>query len=260
MPELPDVENLVNKIKPRVVGKDFKGLEILDPFLLQIPPLKLRETLLKSRVKDLKRRGEFILFYLSPSNILVVHLRMTGNLLWLPPRSERHPHDRIIFIFEDGELRFRDQRRLGKVYLVPDENFHSIKALFRMGPEPLSTNFTFEIFSKLLGKRRGKIKPLLMDQSFVAGIGNIYGDEILFQSKIQPERRIESLSSGERKALFQAIKKVLSEAVCDYEHLSEKKSWFLNSRRKGVCPKCNGKLERVKIQGRYSYFCPFCQK
>jgi formamidopyrimidine-DNA glycosylase len=260
MPELPDVENVVNKIKPYVVGKTFKDVEILDPLLLQTSPSTLRKVLIESRVEELERRGKFILFSLTPSRTLILHLRMTGSLLWFPTSKERHPHERIIFLFKHGEMRFRDQRRLGKVYLVPDRDFSSIKALSTMGPEPLSPSFTFRLFDELLRGRKGKIKSLLMDQSFVAGIGNIYGDEILFQAGIQPTRRAESLKEEEKKALFKKIKEVLWEAVNDYEQLSEKSSWFINWRRIGVCPRGCGKLERVKIGGRYSYFCPSCQK
>lgn len=260
MPELPDVENVVNKIKPQVVGEAFKGVKVLDPLLLQTSLSKLREVLTRSKVEGLERRGKFILFYLTPPNTLILHLRMTGNLLWFATSRGKHPHDRIIFFFEHGKLHFRDQRRLGKVYLVPDRDFSSVKALSTMGPEPLSPSFTFNFFEKLLKRRKGRIKSLLMDQSFVAGIGNIYGDEILFQARIRPARRAESLKEEERKVLFKKIKEVLSEAVADYEQLSEKSSWFMNWRRKGLCPRGCGKLERVKIGGRYSYFCSSCQK
>jgi|Deesub1362A_J573_1020465.scaffolds.fasta_scaffold05023_2 formamidopyrimidine-DNA glycosylase len=260
MPELPDVENVVNKIKPQVVGRAFKDVEILDPLLLQTSPSKLRKTLIESRVEELERKGKFILFYLTPSKTLILHLRMTGSLLWFPTSKERHPHDRIIFFFEHGEMHFRDQRRLGKVYLVPNRDFSSIKTLSTMGPEPFSPSFTFTFFDELLRKRKGKIKSLLMDQSFVAGIGNIYGDEILFQAKIRPTRRAEGLKEEEKEVLFKKIREVLLEAVAHYEQLSEKSSWFINWRRKGVCPRGCGRLERVKIGGRYSYFCPSCQK
>jgi formamidopyrimidine-DNA glycosylase len=260
MPELPDVENVVNKIKPYVVGKVFKDVEILDPLLLQTSPSKLKKVLIESRVEELERRGKFILFYLAPPRTLILHLRMTGDLLWFPTSKERHLHDRLIFFFEHGEMRFRDQRRLGKVYLVPERGFSSIKALSTMGPEPLSPSFTFSLFDELLRRKKGKIKSILMDQSFVAGIGNIYGDEILFQAGIRPTRRAENLKGGEKKVLFKKIKEVLWEAVSDYEQLSEKSSWFINWRRKGVCPRGCGRLERVKIGGRYSYFCPSCQK
>jgi formamidopyrimidine-DNA glycosylase len=260
MPELPDVENVVKRIRPYIAGKVLKDLKILDSLLLQLPAATFKENLIGKKVYSIKRRGKFILVYLKENLTLVLHLRMTGNLLWLSSFKEKHPHDRIIFFFEHGKLHFRDQRRLGKIYLVPDEDFSSIKTLFNMGPEPLSEEFTLEVFNQLFKKKKGKIKSILLDQSFVAGIGNIYGDEILFQSGIRPTRRAQSLQEKEVKTLFEKVKKVLSEAVSDYERLSQKNSWFINWRRRGICPRRCGKLERVKIGGRYSYFCPICQK
>lgn len=132
-----------------------------------------------------------------------------------------------------------------------------------MGPEPLDENFTLEKFKGLLKERKGRIKGLLMDQKFIAGIGNIYGDEILFQAAIRPERRVDTLTAKEVKLLYEKIRKVLTEACYSYEEylsLSQRRDWLMSTRHKGFCPRDQKELGGVKIQGRYSYYCSECQR
>jgi formamidopyrimidine-DNA glycosylase len=129
-----------------------------------------------------------------------------------------------------------------------------------MGPEPLSRDFNFKIFVEQLKKRKGRIKSLLLNQSFLAGIGNIYGDEILFQSRIKPTRKTHNLTKDQIRNLYNKIRYVLKKACELNADLSSMRTWFLYGRGEGFCIKCKGSLDRVKIQGRYSYFCPRCQR
>ncbi len=261
MPELPDVEAVIARIKDDVVDKTFKEVEafVLDPIQAPAWP-EFKGGLIGAKILDVWRRGKFILFTLNNDFTLIVHLRMTGNLIYSDPQEELHEHTRLIFTFESGkQLRFIDQRKLGKMYVVPDEDFSGIKALYTMGPEPLSKDFTLDDFGELLGGRKGRIKALLMDQSFIAGIGNVYGDEILWQAGVHPEKHADELTASEVKRLYGKIKGVLSEAVNHYYSIHECPDWFLSGRRPGICPKHGITLDRVKIQGRYSYFCLRCQ-
>ncbi|MEW6189505.1 MAG: DNA-formamidopyrimidine glycosylase [Actinomycetota bacterium] len=261
MPELPDVEAVIDRIKGDVLREIFKDVEIFIPDPIQLPSWpEFKERLVGAKILDIWRRGKFILFPLSNGFTFIVHLRMTGNLIYCDPQEEIHKHTRVVFTFENGkQLRFIDQRKLGKMYVVPDEDFSGIKALYTMGPEPLSEDFTLDVFNELLKKRKGRIKSLLMDQSFIAGIGNVYGDVILWQAKIHPQRRVDELNSAEIRGLFHSIKEVLHESVRNYYSIHERPDWFLMGRREGICPRCAYPLDAVKIQGRYSHFCPRCQ-
>ncbi|MDI6891927.1 MAG: DNA-formamidopyrimidine glycosylase [Actinomycetota bacterium] len=261
MPELPDVEAVIARIKEDVVSEIFKEIEAFVLDSIQFPAWpEFKRGLIGAEVLDIWRRGKFILFTLNNDSTLIVHLRMTGNLIYSDPQEEIHEHTRLIFTFESGkQLRFIDQRKLGKMYVVQDEDFSGIKALYTMGPEPLSKVFTLDVFGELLRRRKGRIKALLMDQSFIAGIGNVYGDEILWRAGIHPEKHADELAPSEVEKFCETIKDVLSEAVDHYYFIHEDPDWFLSGRRLGVCPKHGIPLDRVKIQGRYSYFCPECQ-
>lgn len=186
---------------------------------------------------------------------------MTGNLLITAPKAEAAPHTRLVIRLDgDKELRFVDPRRLGVLYVVRDMEFQEIPGLQRMGPEPLSGDFTFEVFNARLHNRTAKIKSLLMDQHFIAGIGNIYGDEILFQSRIKPSRKACDLTGEEIRRLYDKIRYVLKNACEHNADLSGMHNWFVHGRSKGYCVNCKAKLKRVRVQGRYSYYCARCQK
>ncbi len=261
MPELPDVETVISRIKPYVVGKIFKDAEIFVPELIQLTSKsKFKQRLMGTEIINIWRRGKFILFPLGSGFTLIVHLRMTGDLTYCNVEDELHKHTRAIFTFKSGkQLRFTDQRKLGKIYLVPDEDYSGIKALQNMGPEPLSKDFTYNFFRKLSSKRKAKIKSLLIDQSFIAGIGNVYGDVILWQARINPEKHANELTSTEIERLFQSIKYILGESVRNYDLVHGRTDWFLTGRDEGICPRCGSLLSAVKIQGRYSHFCSRCQ-
>ncbi len=153
-------------------------------------------------------------------------------------------------------MRFADRRRLGVLYVINDMNFQSIPGLRQMLPEPLSADFTLQAFNALLQNRKGRTKSLLLDQHFIAGIGNTYGDEILFQSRIRSLRKASDLTEDDVKRLYNNIRSILKKA-CEYNaDLSKMRKWFVHGRRKG----CKGGLKRIRIQDRYSYFCKRCQR
>ncbi len=258
MPELPDVEAVINKIKKLLVGRDIGKIIILDNRLTT--KLKLRPIPGK-RIERIWRRGKYILVSLDNDYTLVIHLRMTGDLLIVNPKSRIDAHTRIIIrLSGNKEIRFVDPRRLGILYVIKNMNFRNIDGLNRMGPEPLAKNFTFQKFNTQLQKKKGMIKSLIMDQHFIAGIGNIYGDEILFQSKIRPTRKARELTKVQIQRLYNKIRYVLKKACEKNADLSEMSNWFVHGRDEGCCINCKCKLKRVRIQGRYSYYCPRCQR
>ncbi len=258
MPELPDVEAVIGRIRREVLGRRITEVAVLDRALADEEEL---EAVVGRSIEGLARRGKYILFSLSGGLTVVLHLRMTGNLLVSSPETERPAYTRLTIHLEgERELRFVDRRRLGVLYLIQDMDLSGIPGLRRMGPEPLSAEFTLPVFAGMLSGRRAMIKSLLLDQRFIAGIGNVYGDEILFQSGIRPTRRASDLTAAEVRRLYQTIRRVLRTACEHKADLSVLEDWFVHGRRRGRCTNCDGRLSRVKIQGRYSYYCGRCQR
>ena len=263
MPELPDVQEVIRRIKKKIINKKIGKIVVLSRKIIVTPAInRFREALVGKKIKAISRRGKFILITLSSTDTLVVHLRMTGDLKIVSSKNKIHKHTRVIFSLSSGiDLRYIDPRKLGKMYLVPDSNFKKIKLLLEMGPEPLSDEFTEEEFRRILGKHRGSIKALLLNQRFIAGIGNVYGDEILFHAGIHPLKSPDDFSENEIRTLYSKIKSVLATAVKMRAAPWIHPRWLMGERGEGgSCPKCSRVLDRVHIQGRYSYFCPKCQK
>jgi formamidopyrimidine-DNA glycosylase len=170
---------------------------------------------------------------------------------------------RVIFTFVGKhELRYLAMRKLGGLYLVPRGEFNQIDTIRKMGPEPLSPEFDFSTFKRIIEGKSAMVKALLLDQRFVAGIGNVYGDEILFQSRIRPNRKISELSRAELKNLFRETKRVLRKAIQRKAKLQGLEDSFLALHRgEGEnCPRCGSRIQKVKISNRSSYYCERCQK
>ncbi len=258
MPELPDVEAVIGRIQGKLSGRRIRVVEVLDRKLVSKRELqKLRG----KRIVNLRRRGKYIFFSLNDGTTIAIHLRMTGNLLISDPEDAVEPDTRIVIHLDSGrQLRFVDRRRLGVIHIVDGLDFNKLPGLKKMGPEPLADDFTLGVFRNLLSGRRCGIKSLLLDQGFVAGIGNIYGDEILFQSGIRPSTRVNDLTEDQINLLHLKIREVLNAACGHNANISGMKGWFVQGRRRGYCIRCKCRIERVRIRGRYSYFCPRCQR
>jgi formamidopyrimidine-DNA glycosylase len=196
---------------------------------------------------------------------LLIHLKMSGRVYVCSADTPLDPYTRVTFVLDDGrEMRFRDPRKFGRVYLTPD----AALICGHLGPEPLEEHFTVEMFLARINGRRGMVKPLLMNQGFLAGIGNIYADEALFQARIHPRRRVETLSEEEKRALYYAIRRVLVRSIelngstlADgiYRGGSFQNDFCVYSRAGQPCPRCGDIIERIKFGQRSSYFCPRCQ-
>jgi len=275
MPELPEVETVRRSLLPVVLEKPIEKVEIPYPRILQhITVQDFQAQLLGRRFLDLTRRGKYLIFDLEGELELVAHLRMTGRLIYYSDSAiARAKHTSAIFSFGSlGELRFEDVRKFGTLDLVKKGEYDQIKGLKELGVEPLSKEFTWQLLAEMTKGRSAKIKGLLLDQSKIAGLGNIYVDESLFLAKIHPERTAQSLKQAENKRLHRAIQEVLAEAIegqgttlRDYRTGYGREGSFQNKLqiygKKGEkCPRCGVDLEHKKVAGRTSHYCPACQR
>lgn len=274
MPELPEVETVKRTLEEKIVGCKFQGLQVFMPKVVKAGEVDdLAGAITGKKVVRMGRRGKYLLVYLEGNLVLVVHLRMTGQLVLTDSEQELAKHTHVVFNLDNGsQLRFVDQRQFGRIYLVPANALDVISGLKSMGMEPFDPEFTKEYFKKELRNRRTKIKPLLLDQTFIAGIGNIYADEALFRALVHPERPAYSLTPREVARLYQAIKDVLEEGIAnrgtsikdyvDGEGRSGENQHKLRvyGREHQPCLKCKKPIHRIKVGGRSSYFCAKCQK
>jgi formamidopyrimidine-DNA glycosylase len=278
MPELPEVETIVRGLREPLVGRQFTGIRVgwenliarPRPELAEGPPVEeFKQGLIGQTISGVKRRGKYLVFALSGGGSLIFHLRMTGRLLIKNRGDELDKHDHLVFELDDGrELRFNNVRKLGRVYLVDDED----EVVGKLGPEPLDSDFAPGDFAALLSTRRGMIKPLLLNQRFMAGIGNIYADEALFAARIHPERKADTLTVEETERLYDAIRRVLRQGIenrgttlstyRDAEGREGRNQEVLQVSRNTdqPCPRCGTLIERTVVGGRGTYFCPRCQK
>ena len=270
MPELPEVETTVRALRAPLLGRTFTGVRNYWPrHIATSSPEELQERIVGQRIDVLDRRGKYLLFHLSGGDTLIIHLRMTGHLSVAEPQTPVPTHTHTIFSLDDGrELRFRNMRKFGRVYLVADVD----EVVGKLGPEPLDPAFTVEMLQERFQGRSKQMKPLLLDQTFVAGIGNIYADEALFYAGIHPERPADTLSGAEVAALHQAIRKVLQMGIeregasidryvkPDGTRGSMQNAVAVYKRTDQGCYQCGTPIRRMVLGGRSTHFCPVCQQ
>jgi formamidopyrimidine-DNA glycosylase len=294
MPELPEVETIRNDLREKILNKKIKKVDLR---LKKIVKSSVRNFVLdleRNKFTNIKRRGKLLIFDLSRKNkYLIIHLRMTGQLVYQKgkkiiagghsngSRDEALPrlyydlpnkHTHIIFHFSDkSQLFFNDLRRFGVARIVNEKELEEITNSF--GVEPLSKNFSFKIFRDLIKNKKENIKAFLLNQKYIAGIGNIYADEILFEAKILPSRKANSLKIEEIKKLYQAIRKILKKAIkyrgttfYSYTDARGQKGNFTKflkvyKREKKKCLRCKkGIIQKTKIAGRGTRYCDKCQR
>ncbi|PTX63196.1 DNA-(apurinic or apyrimidinic site) lyase [Melghirimyces profundicolus] len=274
MPELPEVETVKRTLETLIVGKTVDDVRVLLPKIIKEPPdPELFRDMLRGRtVTGVGRRGKFLRIFFDPW-VLVSHMRMEGRYRLEPSGTTLEKHVHVIFSFTDGtELRYRDVRQFGTMHLWPKGEELSRPPLCHLGPEPLSEEFTPERFAESLAGRKTGIKALLLNQSFLSGLGNIYVDEALFAAGIHPERPVPSLDPDEVKRLYGSIRSTLLKAieaggssVRSYVNGKGEMGMFqLSIRvygRKGEpCYRCGTPIVRRVVAGRGTHFCPKCQK
>lgn len=274
MPELPEVETIRKDLERRVKGKRVEKIIIKNEKFIKMPSLPSDFiTRIEGRIlSKIKRRGKYLILELDSKDNLIIHLKLTGRLIYSSKREEL-AYTRVVFLFQDEtQLSFTDIRGFGGLWLIPDEEFLMVPFLQNLGPEPLEDDFTLDKFKTLLKGKKGKIKPLLMDQTFIAGIGNIYSQEALFLAGIHPKRNSNTLVDREIKDLYSNLLAVLREAISyrgssvdAYVDLNGKKGDYeshlrVYGRQGKACPRCGAVIEKIKISGRGTCFCPVCQK
>lgn len=271
MPELPEVETVVRGIRNALVGRTIQSIWTDWPKIIATPAPELFAAQIRDQsIHALGRRGKYIIIHLS-HDILIIHLKMTGRLYVVPDASQ-HDADRWMHFYaqlDDGQqLRFSDARKFGRVYLT-----HDIAAVVgKMGPEPLDEAFTLDSFRERLGGRAKIIKALLLDQSFIAGVGNIYADEALHRAGIHPQRPSDSLTPQETERLYKMIRTVLQDGV-DYEGASinwyrkpdgtrgeSQQHFFVYDQTGKPCRQCGAPIIKMRVANRGSHFCPNCQQ
>jgi formamidopyrimidine-DNA glycosylase len=275
MPELPEVETIARDLAAAgVVGKTVTCANVFWPRTIAEPSAARFCRLIETKtVAAVGRRGKFLVFDLSGGGSLLMHLRMSGRLHLVAAGAERLVHERVALAFDDGsELRFHDTRKFGRIYLTADAG----RILRRLGPEPFDPAFTAKrLFAMLRGRSR-LVKPLLLDQGFVAGLGNIYTDEALWEARIHPLRRSDSLSEAEARALHGAIRRVLRRGLKNLGTSlgTGKANFYSVSRRSGrnrdelkvfrrtgrPCPRCSAAVARIIVGQRSTHVCARCQK
>jgi len=274
VPELPEVETIVITLRPKLAGAVITGAEIFFPKVIEYPTPEEFNCVIKSKeIIDIKRRGKYLLWELSGGLVLVLHLRMTGRLIYSPSAGPPTKHTRLILNFAGGsQLRFEDPRKFGRTWLLPQGSLKELATIWALGPEPLGNSFSAGYLAEALKNRSTMIKTLLLDQKIVAGLGNIYADEALHLAGIAPWRPAKSLDLGEVSHLVCAIREVLKEGIAhrgttirdyaDSNGSSGNHQNFLRvyGREGQACTTCGSIIARKKIGGRSSYFCPTCQQ
>jgi formamidopyrimidine-DNA glycosylase len=287
MPELPEVETVCRQLEPELAGRRIEALEVLDPrWCRPMAPKKLEDAVAGARIEGLGRRGKYLLLALDRERTLVMHLRMTGNLvlvegeekldpsegrrLYEAERSVSERHLRARFSLDDGrQVWFTDPRRFGEAFLIEDAKLDERFA--RLGVEPLSDDFTPEALGAMATGRTAPLKSFLLDQSGVAGVGNIYADEALFRARLHPLSPAGSMKPEHLEALHTGVIAALEAgidgggaSIDDYrdgrgEKGTMQNEFLVHTREGAPCPRCDGTIVRIVVSGRSTYYCPGCQ-
>lgn len=281
MPELPEVETVARDLRPRLVGATIVGARVSWARTLRSQdPVAFADGVAGRTILAVGRRAKLLVIELSGATALTIHLKMTGQLFVVPASLPEDPYIRLVFELADGrELRFRDIRKFGKVGLYQRdpltgdllEEVGGAAVFAGVGPEPLDAGFTLREFRRMIRRRRGRLKPLLTDQSFLAGVGNIYADEALWRAKIHPLRSATSLRPPDERRVYEAVRAVLTEAVerrgssiDDYTAPdgdgSMQESLDVYQRTGLPCRRCGRPIKRIVIGARSTHFCSWCQR
>jgi formamidopyrimidine-DNA glycosylase len=275
VPELPEVETVARRLQARLPGATIRGATVLWSRTVAYPqpPERFALEVAGSTVERVGRRAKSVVLYLADGRVLTVALRMTGALIVATPGTTPDPHARVVFGLADGrELRFRDARKFGRIGLYPGRGRRRVADIFaRHGPEPLARSFTARRLGERLRRRHARLKSLLLDQSFIAGVGNIYADEALWRARLHPLRRADTLTGEEVRRLHRAIRAALREGLAgggasyrDYVDPDGEPGLAAERmrvyRRTGEpCFRCGRPIERIVVSQRATHFCPRCQ-
>ncbi|PAK84050.1 DNA-formamidopyrimidine glycosylase [Lentilactobacillus kefiri] len=273
MPELPEVETVRRGLTQLVEGSTIKTVDVLYAKMINLPPDDFKEALRGKRIEKIDRRGKYLFIRLSGHLTIVSHLRMEGKYDVEPEGSPIDKHTHIIFHLTDGrQLRYNDTRKFGRMNLVDTGAEMQVAGLKTIGPEPTEKDLTVEYMKRIFAKSRKVIKPFLLDQSNIAGLGNIYADEVLWLSKINPKQPVNTISLAKIKVLRKNIIDELARAIAghgttvhSYSTAYGEAGQFQNhlnvyGREGEPCPRCGTKIVKIKLAQRGTHFCPKCQR
>lgn len=270
MPELPEVETIVTDLKPVLVGMRFVDLtgthgHSIHGALGNVPFIK------GHKVVEVSRRGKFINIFFENDYVMTVHLRMSGRLIFCPLNEDPLKFERTRIDFDAGSLRFCDMRKFGRVWISKAQSFELETGISRLGIEPLNGDLDLEKFKKIFEGKRGTVKKCLLDQSLIAGIGNIYADEGCFYAGIKPQARFEKLTEKKLKKLFEGVLKALNQgirnrgtSISDFvdaygKNGKNQEVLYVYGRGEKDCLKCGHKLVKDRVAGRGTVYCNSCQ-
>jgi formamidopyrimidine-DNA glycosylase len=271
MPELPEVETIARKLRegcgeqPAILGREILSVEIRHPKPIAFPAAEVARERMRGRaIEGISRRGKFLVCRLS-QGFLLIHLRMSGDLQVFPSGQPPRKHDHVVWHLSGGvDLRFHDPRRFGRIWLVDE----TTKILEPLGPEPLAPEFTAARLGGMLRVRRRLLKPLLLDQTFLAGLGNIYTDEALHRARLHPLRRSDTLRKEEVTRLWHGIRAALRVGIAQdgasidwvYRGGGFQNHFRVYDREGERCKKCGAKIRHTVVGQRSTYYCPKCQQ
>lgn len=272
MPELPEVETVRRGLLDKVLNRVIKGIRVNYPKIIEYPSISLfKKEIVGQKINDISRYGKWLIFVLDDFYLLS-HLRMEGKYFIKSSKDVDLKHEHVIFELDDKtELRYMDVRKFGKMHLIPKDKIKEIGPLKEIGLEPWDENLTLEYLQDKFSKKRLPIKSVLLDQSIIVGIGNIYADEILFLAKINPYTRAMDLNDDSIKNIIKYTRIVLEDAIKaggttirSYSSVNGIHGMFqqnlnVHSRSGEACPVCGSQVIKVKIGGRGTYYCSKCQ-
>ena len=273
MPELPEVETVKEALKLKLIGKTLLKVTIYYNNIIEYPEINIfKKNIQNQKINDIKRYGKWLIFELD-DYYLLSHLRMEGKYFFKSPAEIRNKHEHVIFTLDDNtELRYMDVRKFGKMHLILKEELTKKGPLLEMGLEPWDIKLTAKYLESKLKSKRIPIKTSLLDQSIIVGIGNIYADEILFLSNINPQKSSNSLQKKEFEQIISNTKKVLEQAIAkggtsirsytsvDGVHGLFQQELKVHNKANAPCPNCKTIIIKTKVGGRGTYYCPECQK
>jgi formamidopyrimidine-DNA glycosylase len=273
MPELPEVETVRRSLERVMIGKKIASIHVREKRLrVTVQPWKLRRWLAAQRFVGVHRRAKYVLCEMENHAHLLIHLGMSGRLLWCPGARPLEKHDHIRFVLEDGdELRFHDPRRFGLVDAIPPGELEEYAHLRRLGVEPLSDEFSAELLFRQTRRLARPVKNYLMDGNKIVGVGNIYANEALFRAGIHPQKAVGKLRLAQWQKLVEAVRAVLEIAIAsggttlnDFYDSNGEMGYFqqhlkVYGRERERCDVCGATIRRIVQLGRSSYYCPKCQ-
>ncbi|KPL03127.1 MAG: hypothetical protein AMJ90_04000 [candidate division Zixibacteria bacterium SM23_73_2] len=271
MPELPEVQTIVDALKKSIIGKKIKSVDIDCSRVFSQSKVSFKKGLKGKKIKNIKRRGKFLIIDLTENQTLLIHLGMTGGIFFSNKNQSHKKHDHLIIKFSDKtQIRYHDPRKFGKVIKVTSSNINKIPEITKLGPEPLEISQSE--FVDIFENKKGRIKTTLLNQRVLAGLGNIYSDEALFDAKIHPLTKTDRLKEKKLLQLHSSIQKILKNAIKaggssidDYLNIDGEMGLFqfqhkVYGREGEPCKVCGAKIKRIRISQRSSFYCPRCQK